>query len=108
MNFAPRIAPPIGANPKSDIYNAAAPMPGQAYAFPDEPTTPEAQRPSMSYDPDSQMTPGKLSRRDSGHTSLTSSIVTSDSRLPDGQRRLSEGQSRFSFVPPQYHRLTLR
>ena len=97
VTFAPRIAPPIGRNPRSDIYNADEPIQGQAYAFPDPPTVQPGDLPP---------TPGQrtrdlaaideygstvFGRRDSGHTSITSSILTSDSRLPPGQRRLDEG-----------------
>ena len=98
MPFTPRIAPPIGANPRSDIYSAPVPVPGQAYAFPDDDREPgpDAPRASNSVD-EPHSTPGKVSRRDSGHTSITSSIVTSDSRLPPGQRTLDECK-RFPFI----------
>ena len=94
INFTPRIAPPIGRNPRSDIYNANEPIQGQAYAFPDPPTvnpgdlppTPGRRRPNSIDDPEV----GIFSRRDSGHTSIASSIVTSDSHLPPGQRRLDD------------------
>ena len=97
LNFPPRIAPPIGRNPRSDIYNADEPIQGQAYAFPDPPDLRPGdlppgrnQRKRDSIDDDDPRTSG-FSRRDSGHTSLASSIVTSDSRLPPGQHRLDEG-----------------
>ena len=91
----PRIAPPIGRNPRSDVYNAFEPAPGQAYAFPDPPDVQPGDLPPI---PGQRATsshedgrPNVFSRRDSGHTSLTSSIVTADSRLPPGQHRLDDG-----------------
>ena len=94
MPFTPRIAPPIGANPRSEVYNAAAPIPGQAYAFPDDSGDfgIDTSRGSGSGE-EPRSTPGRMSRRDSGHTSITSSIITSDSRLPPGQRTLDECKS---------------
>ncbi|MCJ1352320.1 MAG: hypothetical protein MMC33_002304 [Icmadophila ericetorum] len=91
-NFAPRIAPPIGRNPRSDIYTADEPTPGQAYAFPDPPTVQPGDLPPtpgqrLVHD---DVRTGVFARRDSGHTSITSSIATHDSRLPAGQRRLDE------------------
>ena len=70
---AGRVAPPILENPRSDIYNAEAPTAGQAYAFPDPEARPE--RPQSNY-----------SRRNSYAESFTSSIYTTDSRLPPGQQ----------------------
>lgn len=94
--FTPRIAPPIGRNPRSDIYNADDPIPGQAYAFPDPPDVQPGDLPPMpgqrAHSNTDDGRPGMFSRRDSGHTSITSSIVTSDSRLPAGQRRLDESE----------------
>ena len=95
--FAPRIAPPIGRNPRSDIYNADEPIQGQAYAFPDPltvqpgdlpPTPGQRTRDLAAID---EYGSAVFGRRDSGHTSVASSILTSDSRLPPGQRRLDEG-----------------
>ena len=83
--FASRTAPVISANPKRDIYNAEKATPGEPWAFPDAEVT---QRSSVaSGEP-------FLMRRGSGHTSITSSILTNDSRLPPGQRRLDEGTCR--------------
>ncbi|MCJ1370151.1 hypothetical protein MMC20_001363 [Loxospora ochrophaea] len=80
--FSSRKAPPISNNPKSNIYNADQPVPGQAYGFPD----PEnAQRMDHSIDEHPPMR-----RADSGRTSIGSSVITDDSRLPPGQRRLDE------------------
>ena len=95
-NFAPRIAPPIGRNPRSDVYNADEPVPGQAYAFPDAPDIEPGNLPPKSSSrhlPDEVVRPGTFLRRDSGQHSIASSIVTSDSRLPPGQHRLEESAS---------------
>lgn len=92
----PRIAPPIGRNPRSDVYNAFEPAPGQAYAFPDPPDVSPGDLPPIpgkrATSSADEARSGIFSRRDSGHTSLTSSIVTSDSHLPPGQRRLDDGE----------------
>ena len=93
--FAPRIAPPIGRNPRSDVYNADEPVPGQAYAFPDAPDLEPGNLPPKStsrHNIHEEVRPGTFLRRDSGQNSITSSIITSDSRLPAGQHRLEEGQ----------------
>ena len=95
--FAPRIAPPIGRNPRSDVYNADEPVPGQAYAFPDAPDMAPGNLPPKNPSRHNIMTndearPGPFPRRDSGHTSLASSIITSDSRLPPGQHHLEESK----------------
>jgi hypothetical protein len=70
---AGRVAPPIMENPRSDIYNAPLPTVGQPYAFPDPDVRPE--RPGSQY-----------SRRGSFADSFTSSLYTTDSRLPPGQQ----------------------
>ena len=95
--FGPRIAPPIGRNPRSDVYNADEPAPGQAYAFPDPPDMNPGdlppipgQRAASTHTHDENRS-GIFSRRDSGHNSIASSVMTNDSRLPAGQRRLDEG-----------------
>lgn len=94
-NFGPRIAPPIGRNPRSDVYNANEPAPGQAYAFPDPPDMqpgdlPPRQRLHSSH---SHERTGSFDRRHSGTNSVTSSVLTNDSRLPMGQRQLKDGKS---------------
>ncbi|MCJ1227489.1 hypothetical protein MMC12_004145 [Toensbergia leucococca] len=92
MAYASRKAPVISANPRRDnmreVYYAEEPTAGQPYAFPD----PEmVQRPSASGE---DLRPTEfVSRRGSGHTSITSSVVTTDSRLPPGQHRLDEDVS---------------
>ena len=89
--YYPRTAPIISANPVREVYNAEQPTTGQPYAFPD----PDMDRSSGSGE-EPRSTSAMFSRRDSGHTSITSSIITSDSRLPPGQHRLDEG---LSFAP---------
>lgn len=81
-----RTAPIISANPSRELYNAEKPTVGQPYAFPD----PDMSDPRSSG---SQEMNGStmLSRRDSDHTSVTSSIITNDSKLPRGQHQLDEG-----------------
>lgn len=76
--FAPgRIAPPIIENPRSEVYNAPAPTAGQPYAFPD----PDLDQGKVEPRPGST-----YSRRNSYAESFSSSLFTSDSRLPPGQQ----------------------
>ena len=70
-----------------EVYNAEKPTAGQPYAFPD----PDFSNRSSGSGEANGST--MMSRRNSDHTSITSSIVTSDSRLPVGQHRLDEGKS---------------
>ena len=95
QGFTPRIAPPIGRNPRPDIYSGEEPIHGQAYAFPDKPDMePGALPPKSSsrHNINEESRIGSFSRRDSGHTSIGSSIITADSRLPPGQHRLDDGE----------------
>ena len=71
-----------------EVYNAEKPTAGQPYAFPDPDFS---NRSSGSGEANGS---AMMSRRNSDHTSITSSIVTSDSRLPVGQHRLDEGRSK--------------
>lgn len=85
--YTSRTAPIIGGNPMKEVYNAEKPTAGQPYAFPD---------PEMSGGSCGSIEANgsaMLSRRDSDHTSITSSIVTNDSKLPVGQHRLDEGKT---------------
>ena len=91
--FVPRIAPPIGRNPRSDVYNADEPVKGQAYAFPDAPDIEPGNLPPKSssrHNIHDDGRSGSFLRRDSGQNSIASSIVTSDSRMPPGQHPLEE------------------
>ena len=87
--YSSRTAPIISANPMKEVYNAEKPTAGQPYAFPDPDFS---NRSSGSGDANGST---MMSRRNSDHTSITSSIVTSDSRLPVGQHRLDEGTSKY-------------
>lgn len=86
--YTSRTAPIISANPMKEVYNAEKPTAGQPYAFPD----PEMSARSSGSGDDPRSASTKLSRRNSDHTSITSSIITSDSRLPPGQHRLDDGE----------------
>ena len=92
-----RVAPPIGRNPRSEVYNADEPIPGQAYAFPDAPySQPGALPPKSSHGSRTNVSKieedlDMFSRRDSGRQSVASSIHTVDSRLPPGQRHFEDG-----------------
>lgn len=85
--YTTRTAPIISANPMKEVYNAEKPTAGQPYAFPD----PEMSQRSSGSGEDPRSTSTMLSRRNSDHASVTSSIFTSDSRLPPGQHRLDDG-----------------
>ena len=87
-DFRLRTAPTISANPMKEVYNAEMPTKGQPYAFPD-PDMPTSNS-NRSSDSQEAASSHMMSRRDSGHTSLTSSIITNDSRMPTGQHRLDE------------------
>ena len=88
----PKAAPIISANPDKVVYNADKPTAGQPYAFPDPDMS---NRSSGSGDATGSAV---MSRRNSDHTSITSSIVTSDSRLPTGQHRLDESKSSYLYI----------
>ncbi|MCJ1349146.1 hypothetical protein MMC31_007382 [Peltigera leucophlebia] len=81
-----RTAPIISENPTKEVYSAEKPTAGQPYAFPD----PEMSQRSSGSNDDPRSKSSMLSRRNSDHTSITSSIFTSDSRLPPGQHRLDD------------------
>ncbi|KAI4161618.1 MAG: hypothetical protein LQ342_004759 [Letrouitia transgressa] len=84
--FSTRTAPIISANPMREVYNADKPTAGQPYAFPD----PDLSQPSSASadDPRSATT---LSRRDSDHASVASSVFTTDSRQPRANQRTADG-----------------
>ena len=86
--YSSRTAPIISANPMKEVYNAEKPTAGQPYAFPD----PDFSNRSSGSGEANGST--MMSRRNSDHTSVTSSVVTNDSRLPVGQHRLDEGKSK--------------
>ena len=86
--YTSRTAPIISANPMKEVYNAEKPTAGQPYAFPD----PEISTRSSGSGDDPRATSTMRSRRNSDHASISSSIFTSDSRLPPGQHRLDDGK----------------
>ncbi|KAI4236858.1 MAG: hypothetical protein L6R40_006048 [Gallowayella cf. fulva] len=86
--FNMRTAPIISANPMREVYNADKPTAGQPYAFPD----PDMNNSSGSNeDPRPPPNPG-LSRRNSDHASINSSLYTTDSRHP-GSIRTVDGDA---------------
>ncbi|KAL8849170.1 MAG: hypothetical protein Q9221_005847 [Calogaya cf. arnoldii] len=89
-----RTAPIISANPMREVYNADKPTVGQPWAFPE----PEVNGSSGSNeDPGQSQNPG-LSRRNSDHTSINSSLYTTDSRHP-GSHRNADGDA----IPATHH-----
>ena len=89
---APRIAPPIvGRTPGQPDPTAAKPTQGYAWAFPDTGhSIPEERRDSESGD--SSLGPG-ISRTNSlAASSIRSSIFSTDSQMPVGQRRFDDGE----------------
>ena len=84
-----RTAPIISANPMREVYHADKPTAGQPYAFPD----PDMNNSSGSNDDPRNGSNAGLSRRNSDHQSVTSSIYTTDSRPPGSQRTIDGGKS---------------
>jgi hypothetical protein len=89
-NHPPRRAPVINPNPRSvsgmPDPMAAAPTKGYAWAFPAE-FEPDDRRGSSSGESSVEHS---ISRQNSFATSINSSIFTTDSTLPTGQKRLGE------------------
>ena len=95
-HVAPRRAPVInGPRAVSGMPDptAAAPTKGYAWAFPDQ--EPGDDRRGSSSD-DSTDGRGGISRQNSYAQSITSSIMTTDSALPPGQKRFDDGGKRLS------------
>jgi len=92
-NHPPRQAPIINPNPRSvsgmPDPMAAAPTKGYAWAFPAE-FEPDERRASSSGE-SSAGNSNVPSRQNSFATSINSSIYTTDSHLPSGQKRLDNG-----------------
>lgn len=92
-NHPPRRAPVINPNPRSvsgmPDPMAAAPTKGYAWAFPAE-FEPDERRASSSGE-SSAGNSNVPSRQNSFATSINSSIYTTDSHLPSGQKRLDNG-----------------
>lgn len=109
--IAGRTAPPIGANGTAPWQNphADSPTKGLPWAFPDPESGPNphslkptkglpwafpdpelAARPSSKSDHDMHSHPPSMRRESIGSASVASSLYTTDSRLPAGQRRFEE------------------
>lgn len=93
-NPAPRVAPPImpvGRMSGGPDPTAAKPTQGFAWAFPDS-AIPEERRESDSGD--SSVSRGDVSRTNSfARSSIHSSIFSTDSQMPPGQRRFDDGDA---------------
>lgn len=87
-----RTAPTITGPATSAVANAAEPTKGQPWAFPDDTDRRSSMGPGAS-EVDSRQTSFLDSRRSSIADSLASSQYTTESRLPQGQRRLEDGYS---------------
>lgn len=97
---ARRVAPVINVNPRNvsgmPDPMAAAPTKGYAWAFPGDWEPPEERRQSSSGE--SSMDRSNLpSRQNSFATSINSSIMTADSKMPHGQQRLDDGMHPYSY-----------
>ena len=91
MRVAPQIMP-VARGPGAPDPTAAKPTQGYAWAFPDGPI-PEERRGS-----DSGESSIGVSRTNSvAASSIRSSIFSTDSQMPQGQRRLEDGM--FTFFP---------
>ncbi|EME88923.1 uncharacterized protein MYCFIDRAFT_86140 [Pseudocercospora fijiensis CIRAD86] len=100
---APRIAPPImpvGRGPGVPDPTAAKPTQGYAWAFPDGPI-PEERRGSDS----GESSAGHMSRQNSfAASSVRSSIFSTDSQLPAGQRTFTEDEAATTHHHSMQHR----
>lgn len=89
-HLPPRIAPPImpvGRQSGAPDPTAAKPTQGYAWAFPDGPIAEERR----TSDSDESSLPGVSRTNSVAASSIRSSIFSTDSHLPSGQRRLDEG-----------------
>lgn len=95
----PRRAPVIHPNPRSVTGmpnpTAAAPTKGFAWAFPDDSRIDERRGSSSG---ESSVEHSLPSRQNSFATSINSSIYTTDSALPAGQRRFDDGGLVYAWI----------
>lgn len=87
--FNMRTAPIISANPMREVYNADKPTAGQPYAFPD----PDMNGSSGSNEDPRRVSTTGMSRRNSEHASINSSLYTTDTRQSGSQRPMNGGMS---------------
>ncbi|KAI4199971.1 MAG: hypothetical protein LQ350_004232 [Teloschistes chrysophthalmus] len=92
--FDARHTPIITTNPSREVYNADKPTAGQPYGFPD----PEAHHSSGSNDDRRRASRAGVSPRNSGHTSITSSVYNTESR-PPGSHQTIDGDA----IPGTHH-----
>ncbi|KAI5369547.1 Putative myc-type, basic helix-loop-helix (bHLH) domain-containing protein [Septoria linicola] len=102
---APRIAPPImpvGRGPGVPDPTAAKPTQGYAWAFPDGPIPEEERRGSDSGE--SSNTGGPSRQNSFAASSIRSSIFSTDSQMPMGQRRFTEDEAATTHHHSLQHR----
>lgn len=88
----PRIAPPImpvARGPGAPDPTAANPTQGFAWAFPDENAIPEERQPGSDSD-GSSLSQGMSRQNSFAASSIRSSIFSTDSQMPAGQRRFDD------------------
>ncbi|KAL8926849.1 MAG: hypothetical protein Q9208_002658 [Pyrenodesmia sp. 3 TL-2023] len=83
--FNMRTAPSITANPIREVYNADMPTAGQPYAFPD----PDMNGAGENNGGLRHASNAAMSRRNSDHASINSSLYTTDTRQSGSQRPMN-------------------
>ncbi|KAI4174889.1 MAG: hypothetical protein LQ346_008156, partial [Caloplaca aetnensis] len=83
--FNMRTAPSITANPIREVYNADKPTAGQPYAFPD----PDMNGAGGGNESLRHSSNAAMSRRNSDHASINSSLYTTDTRQSGSQRPMN-------------------
>lgn len=86
--FNMRTAPSITANPIREVYNADMPTAGQPYAFPD----PDMNGAGENNGGLRHASNAAMSRRNSDHASINSSLYTTDTRQSGSQRPMNGGE----------------
>lgn len=102
---APRVAPPImpvGRMPGGPDPTAAKPTQGYAWAFPDDEGIPEEARDSDSGN--SSISHGVSRANSFAASSIRSSIFSTDSQMPPGQRRFPEDDPATTHHHSMQHR----